>query len=176
MNRTYNCNECGEEIEFPNDATRVSCPACGALIESEEQEAKLAAAVPDRESTAGAAPVMPWRDLVAFETSVEQLADKLSVLNIALGLYPFETCPECDGRVLERLKCLHWGLGISGIPELEDRVNELKQRGHDLEAEVAIHRRQIGHKLRRSREQKSREQEFLDSLLKVIVEPQSSSD
>ena len=110
-------------------------------------------------------------DVAAFEKSAERRADKLAIVNIAIGAYPFETCPECEGKVLERLKCLYWRVAISDIPELETRTNELMEREHVLDSEIAIHRRQVGHKL-----MKSREEEFLDNLLSGIAERQSSSD
>lgn len=39
MNRKHHCAECGEEVEFPDDAKFVECPACGSTIDGDAEGA-----------------------------------------------------------------------------------------------------------------------------------------
>lgn len=110
-------------------------------------------------------------DPSTFEKLAEQRSEKLAVLYLAAGAYDFETCAECEPKVYELVKGLHWRVSISSVYpiELDERAKQLEERERTLFEELSTHRSTAGHGLK-----KSPDERLLEELQRVVLEYDTS--
>ena len=107
-----------------------------------------------------------------FAKLAEQRAEKLAKLHVATGDYSFETCQDCEQKVLKLIKDTHYYVQISSAYpiELEELAEELDQSRRKIGEELMTHRNQVEHGPKKSPDEK-----LIKKLLQVLAEYEGSS-